>query len=372
MKAYRIIVLLELVSIFFSCDCVRAGGFNIDSSSDRPPDWILGQSALYPSSQYLIGVGLSSTSWGVSVALKRANNNALAAIARIIEARVERTQKLLRQNTSSMGRRIGQNNWIFRTEKSDMSSFVRISTNQIIQGIEFKEKYYNQEERVLYVLAVLDRVVAAERLEREIRELDYQVGLLGEKAGRMEGVQDLMAAVRIYREALGFSLKSDVLKRQQSVIAPHFFREYDSEHSSAQITFRLAELLQRIEIYVLARDVDFIEVSICQVMAEAGFSVKKSVAKSRGLTLQCDLSTVWSTYPALYRKKELHVCRLYLGVMIIDNRTKRIMGQVTLLANSNAEDSALAKERALRLLSKEVKEELLGAFYETLSIKLFE
>ncbi len=357
MIRFFVLIGFSVVLFVHVCGCA---GTKFQNPGSLSGDQLLEWSAQYPSSRYLTGVGLSSTKWGMGVALQRASDDALAAIAQIIEARVEHRQELFQRSTRH------STDQVLRVSGSGLSSFTRVSTVQIIQGIEFKEKYHDQRGRALYVLAVLDRIAASERLEREIQGLDYQVALLGEKARKAEAAGDLLAAIQVYRKTLGFSLKSDVLRHQHSVISSYASGEYGSEHFSAQLTLRFAELLKRIEIYVSAKGVGYIEGIIRQVMAGAGFSVRESAARSAGLTLQCHLNTV--CHPGLGGYKGLYVCYLSLGVKIVDNRTKRIAGEITLLANSNAGDEASAKERALRLLSRSVKEKLVEDFYKALSI----
>lgn len=363
--------------VAMSCSCSFLGiKISVDHSPEILfPDWILRESAHYPFSRYFTGVGFSSTiSRGFSVALLRASDDARTEIAKIIEVEVEHTQKMFQQTTSSMVYRADRSDLIYWNEFSDLSSFTRTSTNQIIQGIGLKEKFHDPKEHVLYVLAVLDRVATAGRLEREIQEFDYQVALLSEKAKKKEDNQDLINAVRVYREALEFSLKSDILRRQYSVINPYpsreYDREYDFEHSSMYLAFQLRELLPRIKIYISANDFDFVEKSIHQVASEAGFSVVELSSSHAFLALQCSINT--SHYRGLGKYNKLHVCRVSLRVKIMNNRTKQIVGEFTLLANSNAEDQNGARDRALRVLNAIIKEDFLKMFYKALGMEIFE
>ena len=90
-----------------------------------------------------------------------------------------------------------------------------------------------------------------------------------------------------------------------------------------------------------------------------------------GLTLWGRVNVKWDSFPALDPTAgELQVCRAYLGVKIIDDRTGTIVGQVNLLANNNAKDKKQAEERALWLLKERILEELPPATYEALSIEM--
>ena len=367
-EAMRLFFALIGFSAAIFCSC----GYTVVKISDTesrpvgpPPGWPV----QYPSSRYLTGIGVSSTSWGMWVALQRASDDARAEIARTIESRVESRRELFMRSSSSSGHLDDRSNRILRAESHNLSSFTRVSTDQIVSGIEFKEKHHDQSERVLYVLAALDRVAASERLERQIKEFDYRTALLREQARKQEGAQDLLVAAQLYRKALGASLQADVLRQQASVLDPRSESRTDSRYSSAELAVKLGALLGSMELSITGNRLGAIEGAIQQAMAGAGFSVRESSAKSTGLTLRCNLNTTCYPVLDLNSKQGSYMCLLSLGVKIVDNRTGRIAGETILLANSNAGNQASARDRALRLLRREVKEKLLEAFYEALSIK---
>ena len=339
----------------------------------RSPDWILGQPARYPFSQYIVGIGSAPTSAGLAEALKAASVSARTEIAQTIEVKVDHVQQLVGVSTSISEHRTGQASWALEAEHSSLNTFTQTSTDQIIQGIELKEKYHDEKRQTLYVLAVLDKTEAGFRLEEEIRKLGEKIALLHQQAQGREEEQDLLTAIRLYREALNLSLKADVLQNQLSVIDPYRLKAHRSESASTRLAIRLTEVLLGFEFYVSVEEADFVEDTIHEALAGTDFNVRTgAAADSVGLTLWGKVTTKWDTYPALSGAggEKLQVCRTYLSLKIVDNRTGRIAGQVNLLANSNAKERSLARERALRLLSQRVLEELPGAVYQALSMEL--
>ena len=339
----------------------------------RSPHWILGEPLRYPPAQYLIGVGAAPISGGLPAALKAAGASARVELAQTIEVRIDHIQQLVDESTRVEKRIAGQTKLAMEAERSDLSSFTRTSTEQIVQGVELKEKYHDEKRGVLYVLAVLDKTRAGQRLAKEIRELDEQIGMLVDKARVRESEQDLLSAIRLHREALNRSLKAQVLQNQRRVIDPYWSAEEELLHSSGQLALSLMDLFQRYSFYTSVEGYPLIEDTIHEALAGGGFNTKaRRVKGESGLTLWGTLNVKKGTFPSLEssKKKELQVCRIYLGIKIVDDRSGAIVGQVNLLDNSNAETDKLAEERTLQLLRQRILKELPGALYQALSIEM--
>ncbi len=338
----------------------------------KSPNWILGQPRFYPSSQYLIGVGSAPTAGSMAEAQKAAGISARSEIGQTIEVQIKSAQELSQENVRLEEHRSGQASWAMEVERSRLTVFTRTSTQQIVQGIELKEKYHDEKRQVLYVLAVLDKAEASMRLAREIRQLDEQVALLTEKGEVQRQKGDVLGAIKLYREVLNRGLKADVLRRQLSVVDPAQFRTAAAPYLSARLAVALTDLLRQFNFYVEVDGEDFVEDIMHRAMLNAGFEVQAQRLKEvPGLTLWGRVNIKWDSFPALDRTAgELQVCRAYLGVKIIDDRTGTIVGQVNLLANSNAEDKKQAQEWALWLLKERILEELPQATYEALSIEM--
>ena len=339
----------------------------------RSPDWLLGEPARYPSDLYLIGVGTAPTSGGLPEALKAAGAGARAELAQTIEVRVDHIGRLVRESTRVEEHRGSQTELALEAERSDLSSFTEVHTEQIVQGIALKEKYYDEKRKVLYVLAVLDRRAAAERLEGQVREQDEQARAFVEQGQLRVREGDLLAAIRLYREGLNSSLKGEVLQGQLRVIDPYRARRVAIEQASGELAVALTDLLLRYSFFVSVEGYPLIEDTLHEGLVAAGFNARAGPGKGvDGLTLWGSVNVKQGTFPSLGQGggEALKVCRFYLGIKIIDNRSGVIVGQVNLLDNSNAETEKLAEERALRLLRGRILKELPEGLYKALSFEM--
>ncbi|NKB71111.1 MAG: hypothetical protein GKR89_28915 [Candidatus Latescibacteria bacterium] len=338
----------------------------------KSPRWILDQPAHYPPEQFLIGVGSAPTDGGLADALEAAAISARAEIAQTIEVRIEHVEELDEQSSSVRRSRQGKI-WTLEVERSNLSSFTRVSTDeQIIRGIEVKEKYHDRKRRVLYVLAVLSKAETGERLTRELAKLDEQVEAAVEQARRHRVGGDWLAAVRLYREGLNLSLQSTVLKNRLGVVAPRLYRLYLSTYTSDQLALELDQLFHRLYFRVDVEADNLVRDTMHEALVDAGFNVRAQAGGTgSGLTLWGDVTQKWDTSPRLEPSPgdELQVCRLYLGIKIVDDHSGAIIGQVNLLANSNASNRQQAQERTVRLLRQRILDELPQEVYQALSIE---
>jgi LPP20 lipoprotein len=338
----------------------------------RSPDWILGDPGRYPAGHYLTGVGSAPTSGGLSEALKAAAASARAELAQTIEVRVDHIQRLKRESTRTV--EFGQEGvqLALETERSALSTFTRTSTDQIVQGIQLKEKYHDEDRGVLYVLAVLDKQQAAARLADQLAALETRIDGLTRDGDRRAAAHDLLSGIRRYRDALGLAVRADILLNQLRVIDPHLAREAVPARLGADVAAGLSQLFLRYGFSVSVDRYPLMEATVREALVSVGLDVRSQRQPGQpGLTLWGAVNVKRGTYPSLEQEREgaLHVCRIYLGLKLVDDLTGSIVGQVNLLDNSNAENAALAEERAVRLLRQRILRQLPAALYQALSLE---
>lgn len=129
-------------------------------------------------------------------------------------------------------------------------------------------------------------------------------------------------------------------------------------------------LLGELELYVAVDGPQLVVDAIYEALGRTELRARAgSPPDSTGLTLWGQMTEKWDNFSALDGPGDtLRVCRVYLGLKVLENRTGKIAGQVNLVANSNARDSLQAKERAVRQLRRRVIEELPSSVYRVLSI----
>ena len=234
------------------------------------------------------------------------------------------------------------------------------------------------------MLAVLDRAEAARRLERESLRLRHEITEL-ESLGEgfvLEG--DHLEAMKSFRQALQLSMRNRLIRQQLGVIDPSTLWKETPVDGRQGLAARLAAMLLQFEFSVEieslyansaasdnqpdARSSEFIRDAIHEALSETDFTLRMDPGPV-GLTLWGRLNITRDTYPSAPGGEDLQVCRVHLGLKILDNQTQRIIGQVNMPANSNAKDQRRAEQRAMALLSERITQELAQELYKAVSME---
>ena len=363
----KIIGILPLLGLLLCNACIMSRPREVIHT----PDWILNHPRRYPSDIYLVGVGSAPTSVGLSLALEAAASSARAELVQTIEVHINHSQRMITQTQSLERKNAGQIQIALDMERSDVASFTTTSTEQVVQGIEIKEKHHSPKEEVLYVLAVLEKETAADRIRKQIYEIDHHLEAEVLKAEEYAEQVDLLMSIRHYRRAFRKSLQVESLRRQLSVLS-NIASTNTSAQTSDGIASRLVELFQRYRInLVMVDDSTQIIDTMRDVLTKSSFSINTHLDRSApGVTLWAKINTQWDTYKAEYDENELQVCRVYINIQLIDHLSEVIIGQINMGENSNAASKDKAKKRALRLLNKRILAELPSAIYRVLSVEM--
>ena len=143
----------------------KSGSLNSQENPMRKsPDWVLGKAhPKYLESQYVKGVG-SSMENAVS-----ANESARAELAKVLKVKIH---SIMEDFTSESGSRI--------------ESLVKTEVSTILEGVEIKDGWVDQDKETFYSLAVLNRKLTADGIIKRIEEIEAslkqhaQEGLIGE------------------------------------------------------------------------------------------------------------------------------------------------------------------------------------------------
>ena len=122
----------------------------------KTPDWVNGESKLYPKDSYIIGIGIGKS-------IDDARSDARAEIAKIFGATI--TQK-----TNDSIKEIGfaDKNGKNVTTQLETQATTQVSTNQVLNGIEVQETWTNPKNGLIYALAVLEKVKMKSALSDEL------------------------------------------------------------------------------------------------------------------------------------------------------------------------------------------------------------
>ena len=116
----------------------------------QAPDWVLGKGHPdYPGKQYLLGVGFSDLHSG------SAKDSARLNLAKTLKVKVVATMVD-----------------ISTKEKSRIESVIKTEVDAVLQGVEIKDGWLDQVKGIYYALAVVERNLAASRIQDEIDKFE--------------------------------------------------------------------------------------------------------------------------------------------------------------------------------------------------------
>lgn len=177
MRAYRCAGLAACLLLFASA-----------LGAAKLPEWTSGASAKYPADKYLVGVGIGTD-------LDAARSNARAEIAKIFQTRiVQLSQETTKERSAKGGADAG-----FASEASNELT-TRTSTDDVLQGAEIAETYFDKKKKTYYALSVLDKGKTRQNLTREITDLEEtaetQIKLSKKAVTVVDEIRALTAALK--------------------------------------------------------------------------------------------------------------------------------------------------------------------------------
>ncbi len=115
-----------------------------------PPGWVLGREhPKYPLSQYIVGVGSSDEG------LTKAKESSRLDLAKSIKVKI----KSRMEDYSS-------------TERTSIQSLIITEVNTILEGVEFKDGWYDNSKKAYHSFAALNRTLAASGIKSRIKETE--------------------------------------------------------------------------------------------------------------------------------------------------------------------------------------------------------
>ncbi len=165
----------------------------------KDPAWVNSESPMYPSSRYLTGVGIAKER-------KAAENEAIAGIARIFQARVNSLSQDIMKSHSRMNQKGNE----IETEENFVQK-TAISTQVILEGVVISDVFVKGGE--IYALATLEKAALRQRLSESISTLDQEIKLLNQAykaaSSKIEKIRQLhwLAQKAVARESLNAQLK---------------------------------------------------------------------------------------------------------------------------------------------------------------------
>lgn len=327
------------------------------SQAAKRPGWIDGESSRYPSPRYFIGVGaVPFDKGGRRQQMQWAGDRARAEIAKTLKAEVNvetRAERSVKENgTGAQGRSPGT---------STQTDVVSTTAREALEGVEIKEYYRDKKERMLYALAVLDRIEAAKALEQRLIEAKSNMLAELDEAGRLTKDHRLLPAVGHYQKALALSGAATQLEELIGVMKPTGHR-VDPEIGGRASNIRklIYELRRKIRFTVsVSGPAEKVRGYLIQGLSASGYTVGAAsgdyIYDLKGNT---DL-TFKGTINMGEGESDDMLMQIYqadLDLEIVDPASGETLGSLSWSASMNEKSAELAEKSAVRALGRYVQD----------------
>ena len=186
------------VVVLISAGCSWFGG-------QGKPDWIDGVGRAYPTEQYLLGVGQSDNR-------AAAEDQAYAAVSRIFKAEVSAQAKdwesymvIEQRGQSSEQRRVALDN------------LTRVSTDKVLENVQILDRWVDNQKRLHYALAGMQRAQSEVAIMERIRDLDRTIQ---EEVDQAHQTTDKLVKVKGLRRAAKNLVLRETYNADLRVIRP--------------------------------------------------------------------------------------------------------------------------------------------------------
>ena len=144
--------------------------------SSPPPDWVLGKGhPRFPQARYLIGVGISDTN-AVS-----ARESARSNLAKNLKVKIHSTMVD-----------------VATTEQTYIESIIETEVDTVVEGVEIKDGWLDQDKGVYYSLAIVERSLAASSIQNRISKIEAVLQRNWNEGVEAESRVDVMSALSHY------------------------------------------------------------------------------------------------------------------------------------------------------------------------------
>lgn len=323
------------------------------SHAKRRPGWIDGESSKYPSPRYFIGVGaVQFDKGGRRQQMQWAGDRARAEIAKTLRAQV---RVETRAERSVEGTKKG---WKARSiGTSKQTDVVSTTAREVLEGVEIKEYYRDKKDRMLYALAILDRVKASKSLQQDITRTKSDLLAELDEAGRLSKDDRLLPAIGHYQKALELSGEASKLEELMAVLKPagHTF---DPEIAGRATNIRklIYELRRQIRFSVTVEGpAEKVKGYLIQGLSKGGYVVGKA-GGSHAYDLNGTTDLTYKGVINMGKGMDMQIYQADLDLEITDPTSGETLGSLTWSASMNEKTAAMAEKSAVRALGRYVKD----------------
>ena len=301
----------------------------------KKPDWVNGESAQYPSSEYLIGVGYGSDR-------RSAEDNARSEIAKIFYSKVDSETRIYQEylQTTSKGRSV-------QTESLDIEQITEVSTQKVLSGVRISQVYQEiKPDPIFYALAVLDRHQSTARLQHKIHELDRGIQRLLTNAA---GEEDVIMKIRYLKESVHKHILREAYNAELRIVSQSG-RGIPSPIHFTQIKSQLNALLLKdflVGLSIKGMRAEEIRESLVQGLNQQGFCVSEDLSRANVV-----VRATIEIKPLDRGRSEWKYVQWRTHLDLADQRGGVVFGSVDETGREGHTSLFGAEERALRKIRK--------------------
>lgn len=318
------------------------------------PDWIDGASSKYPSPRYFIGVGaVPFDKGGRRQQMQWAGDRARAEIAKTLRSQVQVETRAVRSVEGTKAGLKGSS-----TGTSKQTDIVSTTAREALEGVEIKQYYKDKKERMLYALAVLDRIEAAKGLQQKLTQAKSDLLAELDEAGRLSKDDRLLPAIGHYQKALALSGDATQLEELIGVLKPTG-HTVDPEIAGRATNIRklIYELRRKIRFSVSVEGpADKVRGYLIQGLSKGGYAVGGKASGPHAYDLKGTTDVTYKGVINMGKDMDMQIYQADLDLEITDPTSGETLGSLTWSANMNEKSAALAEKNAVRALGRYVQD----------------
>ncbi len=310
------------------------------ASKPTVPDWVVGDSNQYKSTQYLIGRGQGSSQ-------EDARDRARADLSKIFQVTIAIDSEDVQKFKSDPS---NENNY-----ESHSSRRISTHTEQIIRGIQIAEHWQDPNTHSHYALAILPRLQTAASMRQQISQLDNDTSTHIEHSRQST---DLFVKIAAANLAIESQLERGSLQKSLQIV-DITGRATQSPTSSAKLYSDMNALLKRVKIAPQVTGdapAEFTEI-ISGALAKAGFMI--DTGENPDFILKSKL-----TLTDLGVRDRWHWMRGNIELVLTETANNRVRGTKRWNIKGNAQDKAVTLKRTMNQADSVLKRELRTAVIE--------
>jgi len=329
LRSFGIIVFLILIS---------CGNTMVQKSEtkDKKPNWIDDPGRAFPVSEYMTGVGSADTR-------RDAENDALAALAKIFSVEIKVNQKVLENYLEQE---------VDGKTKSAFSSLLlgktSANTLQELKNIRIAHTHFSQSEGVYYALAVMDRVETAAIYQTEIEDNRESIKSYYQE---FKSSTKKLNKFKYINKTLTLTQINKGLNSQLRIICG---RDLGTEPiSESTLSSDKLELLEQISFSVVALgNYSEIMTYISESVANTGF---------RQVDQAGDFSFNYQFMPTKgnIKRDDIVTLQWHLEILVRDNQNQTSLKTFT----RNKRSAGISEQAAKAKMMHAVKKTIIGDFY---------